>query len=162
MLSYLADFEHYFGPLRLLRYLTIRTGGAMLTALVVGFVIGPWLIRRFRELKFGHGYIDERTGALPEDLVLPDDENHRSGGMRWAAGALDGVAEVLRCQWRAVAVLEALAQLERHLGRVVVVLPALGQPGDHLVGEGLGREHVPARAARRDENEFAAHALRPS
>lgn len=64
MLSYLADYEHYFGPLRLLRYLTVRTGGAMLTALVIGFIIGPWLIRRFRELKFGHGYIDERTGSL--------------------------------------------------------------------------------------------------
>ena len=34
------------------------------TALLIGFIIGPWLIGRFRELKFGHGYIDERTGAL--------------------------------------------------------------------------------------------------
>ncbi len=64
MLSYLADYEHLFGPFRLLRYLTVRTAGATLTALVIGFVIGPMLIRRFRELKFGHGYIDERTGAL--------------------------------------------------------------------------------------------------
>ncbi len=64
MLSYLADYEHLFGPFRLLRYLTVRTAGATLTALVIGFIIGPMLIRRFRELKFGHGYIDERTGAL--------------------------------------------------------------------------------------------------
>ena len=64
MLSYLAEFEHHFGPLRLLRYITVRTVGASATALVIGFIIGPWLIRRFRELKFGHGYVDERTGHL--------------------------------------------------------------------------------------------------
>jgi len=64
MLSYLADFENTFGPLRLLRYITVRTLGAAVTALVIGFIIGPVLIRKFRELKFGHGYIDDRTGAL--------------------------------------------------------------------------------------------------
>ncbi|HYC72379.1 MAG TPA: phospho-N-acetylmuramoyl-pentapeptide-transferase [Opitutaceae bacterium] len=64
MLSYLADFDHVWGPLRLLRYITVRSVGAATTALVIGFVIGPWLIGRFRALKFGHGYIDERTGAL--------------------------------------------------------------------------------------------------
>ncbi|HEX2861858.1 MAG TPA: phospho-N-acetylmuramoyl-pentapeptide-transferase, partial [Lacunisphaera sp.] len=64
MLSYLADYDHLFGPLRLLQYITVRSVGAAITALLIGFVIGPIAIRRFRELKFGHGYIDERTGAL--------------------------------------------------------------------------------------------------
>ncbi|HVT74390.1 MAG TPA: phospho-N-acetylmuramoyl-pentapeptide-transferase [Lacunisphaera sp.] len=64
MLSYLSDYSHVFGPLRLLHYITVRTVGAAATALLIGFIIGPWLIRRFRELKFGHGYIDERTGEL--------------------------------------------------------------------------------------------------
>ena len=40
---------------------------AVLTALVIGFAIGPRLIRRFREMKFGHGYIDDRTGAQGQD-----------------------------------------------------------------------------------------------
>ncbi len=64
MLSYLADYDAYFGPLRLLRSITFRTGLAAATALIIGFVIGPMLIRHFRELKFGHGYIDDRTGSL--------------------------------------------------------------------------------------------------
>jgi phospho-N-acetylmuramoyl-pentapeptide-transferase len=64
MLSYLADYQDYFGPLRLLRYITVRTLLAAVTALVIGFVIAPRLIAKFRELKFGHGYIDDRTGAL--------------------------------------------------------------------------------------------------
>jgi phospho-N-acetylmuramoyl-pentapeptide-transferase len=64
MLSLLADYQDYFGPLRLLRYITVRTLFAAATALVIGFIIAPRLIRKFRELKFGHGYIDDRTGAL--------------------------------------------------------------------------------------------------
>ena len=64
MLSYLADFEDVFGPFRLLRYITVRTALAALTALFLGFVLGPMLIRKFKELKFGHGYVDDRTGHL--------------------------------------------------------------------------------------------------
>lgn len=64
MFSYLADYQDYFGPLRLLRYITVRTLLAAVTALIIGFVIAPRLIAKFRELKFGHGYIDDRTGAL--------------------------------------------------------------------------------------------------
>jgi len=64
MLTYLAGYSDFFGPLRLLEYRTVRTVLAALTALVIGFAIGPVLIRRFRELKLGHGYIDDRTGAL--------------------------------------------------------------------------------------------------
>ncbi len=64
MLSYLSDYHEYFGPLRLLRYMTLRTIFAALTSLFIGFAIGPMMIRKFRDLKFGHGYIDDRTGAL--------------------------------------------------------------------------------------------------
>ena len=64
MLSYLADYAEYWGPLRLLRYISVRTVLAALTALIIGFVIGPRLIAKFKEWKFGHGYIDDRTGAL--------------------------------------------------------------------------------------------------
>ncbi|MFI5358102.1 MAG: phospho-N-acetylmuramoyl-pentapeptide-transferase [Opitutales bacterium] len=64
MLSYLADYDRYFGPLRLLRYLSVRTVLGAGTALLIGFIIGPWLIARFRALKFGQHYDDDRTGDL--------------------------------------------------------------------------------------------------
>ena len=64
MLSYLADYAEYFGPLRLLKYMTVRTIFAALSSLIIGFAIGPRMIAKFRELKFGHGYVDDRTGAL--------------------------------------------------------------------------------------------------
>ncbi len=64
MLSYLANYEEYFGPLRLFGSITLRTLLAAVTALLIGFVIGPRLIRKFRELKFGHGYVDDRTAGI--------------------------------------------------------------------------------------------------
>ena len=37
----------------LFRYLTFRTGGALMTALIVAFVFGPWLIRSLRSRQAG-------------------------------------------------------------------------------------------------------------
>jgi phospho-N-acetylmuramoyl-pentapeptide-transferase len=66
MLSYLADFDNVWGPLRVLRYITVRTLLGAGTAAVIGFIIGPWLIARLRELKFGQHYDDDRTGDLAQ------------------------------------------------------------------------------------------------
>ena len=38
-----------FGPFNLFRYITLRTGGAVVTALFVSFVLGPAVIRRLRD-----------------------------------------------------------------------------------------------------------------
>ncbi len=38
-----------FGPLNLFRYITLRTGGAVVTALFVSFVLGPMVIRWLRK-----------------------------------------------------------------------------------------------------------------
>ena len=44
MLYLLAQHADQFGPLNLFRYLTFRTGGAVLTALLVSFILGPVII----------------------------------------------------------------------------------------------------------------------
>jgi phospho-N-acetylmuramoyl-pentapeptide-transferase len=64
MLSLLAGYEGTWGPLRILRYITIRTLFAAGTAALIGFIIGPWLIAHLRKLKFGQHYDDDRTGDL--------------------------------------------------------------------------------------------------
>jgi phospho-N-acetylmuramoyl-pentapeptide-transferase len=64
MLSHLADYEEFWGPLRVLRFITLRTLMAAGTAALIGFVIGPWLIGKLRALKFGQHYDDDRTGDL--------------------------------------------------------------------------------------------------
>lgn len=48
LFNLLYPLADYFGPFNLFRYLTFRTGGAVLTALVICFVVGPGLIRWLR------------------------------------------------------------------------------------------------------------------
>src|SRR5215208_3523431 len=54
MLYWLSAFSDTIGPLNVLRYITFRTGGAMITALVFVFMFGPWLIDHLR-LRQGKG-----------------------------------------------------------------------------------------------------------
>ncbi|PFG62745.1 phospho-N-acetylmuramoyl-pentapeptide-transferase [Thioclava sp. ES.031] len=44
MLYWLTDFSDGGGVFNLFRYITFRAGGAFFTALLVGFIFGPWLI----------------------------------------------------------------------------------------------------------------------
>jgi phospho-N-acetylmuramoyl-pentapeptide-transferase len=55
MLYYLLYevLRRYFSPLNVFRYITVRTVYASLTAMFLGLVFGPWLIRRLRELQIG-------------------------------------------------------------------------------------------------------------
>jgi phospho-N-acetylmuramoyl-pentapeptide-transferase len=54
MLYWLSAFSDTIGLLNVLRYITFRTGGAMITALVCVFLFGPWIIDHLR-LKQGKG-----------------------------------------------------------------------------------------------------------
>ena len=45
LFNLLAPLSDEFGPFNLFRYITFRTGGAVLTALFVSFLLGPGLIR---------------------------------------------------------------------------------------------------------------------
>ena len=54
MLYWLSAFSDVIGPLNVLRYITFRTGGAMMTALVFVFLFGSWIIDHLR-LRQGKG-----------------------------------------------------------------------------------------------------------
>ena len=43
----------YFHALNVFRYITVRTALASITALLISFILGPWLIGRLRELQIG-------------------------------------------------------------------------------------------------------------
>lgn len=51
MLSYLAEFESIWGPLRLFRYISFRAMGGAVTALVLGMALAPLIINRLRNFK---------------------------------------------------------------------------------------------------------------
>ncbi|HVU38335.1 MAG TPA: phospho-N-acetylmuramoyl-pentapeptide-transferase, partial [Opitutales bacterium] len=59
MLSWLADYEKFWGPLRLFRYETFRGLGAAATALLLGFLFAPWLFNKLRALKAAQAFRDE-------------------------------------------------------------------------------------------------------
>src|SRR6266481_5703614 len=51
MLYWLCEVSSTIGHLNVLRYITFRTGGAMITALVFVFLFGPWIIGHLRLLQ---------------------------------------------------------------------------------------------------------------
>jgi phospho-N-acetylmuramoyl-pentapeptide-transferase len=53
MLYYLQYLSDDFPVLNVARYVTFRTAGASITALAIGLLLGPWLIRRLREFQIG-------------------------------------------------------------------------------------------------------------
>ncbi len=53
MLYYLFELRELWGPLNVFRYITVRAGGALVTALALSILIGPGLIRFLRSHKIG-------------------------------------------------------------------------------------------------------------
>jgi len=60
MLYYLLYelLQPHFSPLNVFRYITVRTALASLTALFLSLVLGPWVVRKLREMQIGQ-YIRE-------------------------------------------------------------------------------------------------------
>src|SRR6187551_2013017 len=49
MLYWLADFSGTIGAFNVFRYLTVRTGGSVVTAALFVFLFGPWIIDHLRD-----------------------------------------------------------------------------------------------------------------
>lgn len=88
MLSYLADFESYFGPLRLFRYLTLRSAMAGMTAMGIGFILGPWLIARLRLLRARQSMRTETEVGDLAGLHANKAETPTMGGLMIAASVI--------------------------------------------------------------------------
>ena len=71
----LSDEHQIFN---LFRYLTFRTGGAIMTALLIGFVLGPWLIDWLRS-KQREGQPIREDG--PESHLLTKKGTPTMGGL---------------------------------------------------------------------------------
>jgi phospho-N-acetylmuramoyl-pentapeptide-transferase len=82
MLSHLAEFEHVYGPLRLFRYITVRAGLAAITALIIGFVIAPWLFRKLRALNCKQKVRDAAIVGTLADLHSGKESTPTMGGLQ--------------------------------------------------------------------------------
>ena len=57
---FLAPLSQYWGPLRLFNYITFRSAGAFVTALLLAFMVGPMILRRLRAMAV-HQVVREGT-----------------------------------------------------------------------------------------------------
>ena len=78
MLYWLSAFSDTIGPLNVLRYITFRTGGAMITALVFVFMFGPWIIDHLR-LRQGKGQPIRTDG--PQSHLVTKSGTPTMGGL---------------------------------------------------------------------------------
>ena len=61
-----TPWAEHLSALRLFRYITVRSAGAAITALMLSWWLGPRIIRWLKQLKFGQDYADraEEAGGL--------------------------------------------------------------------------------------------------
>lgn len=59
MVWLMNELREYFPPLRVFRYVSFRVIAAMLTALVISFVLHPWFIRRLQSRQIGQVVRDD-------------------------------------------------------------------------------------------------------
>jgi len=90
MLYWLIEFSDRINVLNVFRYLTVRTGGAMITALIFVFLFGPWIIDHLR-LRQGKGQPIRADG--PQSHLATKRGTPTMGGLMILSGLL--VATVL-------------------------------------------------------------------
>src|SRR6478609_3383891 len=83
MLYLLSAFSDTIGPLNVLRYITFRTGGAMITALVFVFLFGPSIIDQLR-LRQGKGQPIRSDG--PQSHLVTKKGTPTMGGLMILSG----------------------------------------------------------------------------
>src|SRR5438874_8618773 len=90
MLYYLIELSDKLSILNVFRYITFRTGGAMITALVFVFLFGPWIIDHLR-LRQGKGQPIRADG--PQSHLVTKKGTPTMGGLMILPGIV--VATVL-------------------------------------------------------------------
>jgi phospho-N-acetylmuramoyl-pentapeptide-transferase len=107
--------------LRLFRYITVRSAGAAVTALILSWWLGPKIIRGLKQLKFGQEYADraEEAGGLAA-RVLSKKGTPTMGGLLIVVVLL--ISTMLWTQWNAQVELTMLS---------VLVLAGLGFYDDY-------------------------------
>lgn len=116
-----TGWAEYLSPLRLFRYITVRSAGAAVTALMLSWWFGPRVIAWLKRLKFGQDYVDkaEEAGGLAA-RVLSKKGTPTMGGLLIIA--VLNMTTLLWAQWNTLIQLTLLS---------VLVLTALGFYDDY-------------------------------
>ena len=81
MLSWLQFGEEIWGPLRLFQYISVRAVGAGITALILGFWIGPSLIFLLKKIGAKQAFRDKEEVGKLADLHIDKTHTPTMGGM---------------------------------------------------------------------------------
>lgn len=116
-----TELENFFSPLRLFRYITVRSAGAAVTALLLSWWLGPRVIAWLKRLKFGQDYVDraEEAGDF-KARVLSKKGTPTMGGILIVVAL--NLSALIWAQWNTMIQLTLLS---------VVVLTALGFYDDY-------------------------------
>jgi len=81
MLSWFQFGEDIWGPLRLFQYISVRALGAGLTALIIGFCVGPFLISALKKIGAKQAFRDKEEVGELADLHLEKSHTPTMGGI---------------------------------------------------------------------------------
>ena len=116
-----TSYEGMVSPLRLFGYITFRSAGAAVTALLLSWALGPYCIRLLKRLKFGQDYKDHaEEAATLQARVLSKRGTPTMGGLMMVF-VLD-ITALLWAEWNTLIQLTLLS---------VVVLSGLGFLDDY-------------------------------
>ena len=116
-----TQWENSFSPLRLFRYITFRSAGAAITALLLSLWLGPKVIDWLKKLKFGQDYTDKaEEGGNLAARVLSKRGTPTMGGVLIVL-VLD-LTSLLWAQWNTLILLTLLS---------VIVMAGLGFYDDY-------------------------------
>lgn len=116
-----TDWAHRVSPLRLFTYITFRSAGAAVTALVLSLWLGPRVILWLKQLKFGQEYKDKAESASEMKARLLSKKGTPTMGGILIVLALN-FTTLLWAQWNTLVELTLLS---------VVVLAGLGFYDDY-------------------------------
>lgn len=116
-----SEWESRLSFLRLFKYITVRSAGAAVTALVLSLWLGPKVIRWLKQLKFGQEYVDraEESGDF-KTRILSKKGTPTMGGLLIVLAML--ISTMLWAQWQPLVELTMLS---------VLVLAGLGFYDDY-------------------------------
>ena len=81
MLSYLQYAEDWFGPLRLFQFISVRAIFAGVSALVIGFFLGPRMIRFLQDFGARQAFRDKNEVGELADLHEQKAKTPTMGGL---------------------------------------------------------------------------------
>jgi phospho-N-acetylmuramoyl-pentapeptide-transferase len=71
LLKLLLPLVKYFSFFNIFQYITFRAAYAAITALLIAFLFGPWVIRRLRSLKAGHTVREDTPASHQAKIGTP-------------------------------------------------------------------------------------------